>query len=284
MTTTFTMNDGLTIPGIGFGTWKMPAEETVRSVQSAITTGYRLIDTASLYGNEAEVGEAVRTHSDVAREDIFVTTKIWNDRQGYDESRRAFEEGEAKMDIGPIDLLLIHWPVPGQDAYVDTWRTFIELRDEGRVRSIGVSNFLEEHIERLIAETGVAPAVNQVELHPYLPQRQLREFHAEHGIVTEAWSPIHQGTKLLLDPRVTNLADAAGVTSAQAVLAWHISKGIVPLPKSVNEDRIAENLRAADITLPAEVIEGLDALETGVRRGAHPNEMGGDYKATPAKP
>lgn len=284
MSATFTMNDGHQIPTIGFGTWKMPREETVRSVQSAISTGYRLIDTASLYLNEVEVGEAVRTHPDVAREDLFVTTKIWNDRQGREESRHAFEEGAAKLDIGPIDLLLIHWPVPGQDKYVDTWRTFIELREEGLVRSIGVSNFLESHIARLIEETGVVPAVNQVELHPYLQQRGLREFHAQHGIVTEAWSPIHQGTKLLLDPRITDLAAQCEISPAQLVLAWHVANGIVPLPKSVNEARIAENLRATEIALPADVLQAIDAMETGERRGEHPEKMGTGYHATTPKP
>lgn len=278
MTTSFTMNDGFTIPGIGFGTWKMPAEETVRSVQSAISTGYRLIDTAALYGNETEVGEAVRTHPEVGRDEIFVTTKIWNDRQGRDEAWRAFEEGARKLDVGAVDLLLIHWPVPSQDLYVDTWRTFIELQDEGLVKSIGVSNFLVEHLQRLIDETGVVPAVNQVEMHPFLQQRELREFHAEHGIVTEAWSPLHQGTKLLMDPRITGLAAELEITPAQLVLAWHLSHGVVPLPKSVNEGRIAENLAATEITLPDEAIAALDAMDADERRGAHPNEMGADGK------
>ena len=278
MTTSFTMNDGFTIPGIGFGTWKMPAEETVRSVQSAISTGYRLIDTAALYGNETEVGEAVRTHPEVGRDEIFVTTKIWNDRQGRDEAWRAFEEGVRKLDVGAVDLLLIHWPVPSQDLYVDTWRTFIELQDEGLVKSIGVSNFLVEHLQRLIDETGVVPAVNQVEMHPFLQQRELREFHAEHGIVTEAWSPLHQGTKLLMDPRITGLAAELEITPAQLVLAWHLSHGVVPLPKSVNEGRIAENLAATEITLPDEAIAALDAMDADERRGAHPNEMGADGK------
>lgn len=268
------LNDGYSLPEIGFGTWKMPGADVPHSIRAALGAGYRLIDTAALYGNEAEVGRAVMNDPEVPREEITLTTKIWNDRHGYEESRAAFEESAERLDAGVVDLLLIHWPVPGQDLYVDTWKTFIELRDEGRVRSIGVSNFLVEHLDRLIEETGVIPAVNQVELHPYLPQTELREFHAEHGIVTEAWSPLHQGTRLLLDPRLTTIAERVGATPAQVVIAWHLAKGIVPLPKSVTEERVIENFRAQELTLSETDIAEIDALEDGKRRGAHPNEMG----------
>lgn len=267
------LNDGHPFPTIGFGTWKMSGEEVPHAVRTALGAGYRLIDTAAFYGNETEVGRAVMNDPEVPREQITLTTKIWNDRQGYEESRRAFEESAARLDAGVVDLLLIHWPSPKQDLYVETWKTFIELRDEGRVRSIGVSNFLVEHLDRLIEETGVIPAVNQVELHPYLPQTELREFHAQHGIVTEAWSPLHQGTRLLLDPRITAIAERRELSPAQVVLAWHLAKGIVPLPKSSNEARVVENFRAVEVTLTDEEIAEIDAMEDGKRRGAHPEEM-----------
>lgn len=270
---TYTMNDGFTIPTIGFGTWKMPGEDVPHSVRAALGAGYRLIDTAALYGNELEVGKAVREDPEVARENIFVTTKIWNDRQGREESRVAFEESAERLNIGVIDLLLIHWPAPAREQYVETWKTFIELRNEGRVRSIGVSNFMPEHLQRLIDETGVVPAVNQVELHPYLQQRELREFHAEHGIITEAWSPLHQGTKLLTDQRIIDIAERTGHTPAQVVLAWDVANGIIPLPKSVNEDRVVQNYAALDITLNAEDLAAIDAMDAGERRGFDPREF-----------
>ncbi len=267
------MNDGHTIPAIGFGTWKMPAEQTIASVHTALAAGYRHIDTAALYANETEVGQAINHNPHASRDQVFVTTKIWNDRQGREESRAAFEESAAKLDVGVIDLLLIHWPVPSQDLYVDTWKTLIDLREEGRVRSIGVSNFQPWHIERLIEETGVVPAVNQIELHPFLPQTEAREFHDAHGIVTEAWSPLHQGTRLLLDSRVKDVAARNNMSPAQAVLVWHLSKGVIPLPKSVTPARVAENYQAIALTLPPEDLAALDAMADGLRRGMNPDEM-----------
>lgn len=269
----FTLNDGNLIPPIGFGTWRMPGTEVAHSVRAALGAGYRLIDTAALYGNEVEVGQAVMQDPEVARSEIFLTTKIWNDRQGYEEARAAFEESAARLAAGVVDLLLIHWPVPSQDLYVETWKTFIELRAEGRVRSIGVSNFLVPHLRRLIDETGVVPAVNQVELHPFLPQEELRAFHAEHGIITQAWSPLHQGTKLLTDERIMAVARRNGITPAQAVLAWHLAKGVIPLPKSVHDERVVENYQALQIALPQEDMAAIDAMADFKRRGMDPATM-----------
>nr|NLD41189.1 aldo/keto reductase [Actinomycetales bacterium] len=267
------MNDGHTIPAIGFGTWKMPRGDVAHSIRAALGAGYRLVDGAALYGNEVEVGHAITQDPEVPREDIVLTTKIWNDRQGREESRIAFEESASRLNAGVIDLLLIHWPVPSLDLFVDTWRTFIELREEGRVRSIGVSNFGVAHLERLIGETGVVPAVNQVELHPFLPQRELQQYHAEHGIVTEAWSPLHQGTRLLLDSRIRQIAERNSMTPAQAVLVWHLAQGIVALPKSVTPARVRENYEAIGLSLPGEDLAAIDAMADGLRRGQNPDEM-----------
>lgn len=269
----FPLVDGHTIPRIGFGTWKMAPADVSHSIRAALGAGYRLIDTAAFYGNEAEVGEAVMHDPEVPREQIFLTTKIWNDRQGYAESRKAFEESDARLNAGVIDLLLIHWPVPSQNLFVETWKTFIELQEEGRVRSIGVSNFMVPHLERLIGETGVVPVVNQIELHPFLPQDELRAFHATHGIVTEAWSPLHQGTRLLTDERIIALAARNDMTPAQAVLVWHLSKGIVPLPKSTHSERVRENYQAVGLRLPESELQLIDSLADGQRRGMDPAAM-----------
>ena len=214
------------------------------SSRHAALVGYRHIDTAKLYDNEAAVGEAI-AESGIDRDDLFVTTKVWNDDQGHDATLRAFDASLKRLGLDHLDLYLIHWPYPGQDLYVETWKTLEELYADGRVRSIGVSNFQPAHLQRLLDETETVPAINQVELHPWLQQRELREFHGEHGIVTEAWSPISRGARLA-DPVIAELAEKHGTSPAQVILRWHLDIGNVIIPKSVNRDRMAANLDLFD--------------------------------------
>ena len=220
------------IPSIGFGVWQVPDDEVEAAVTTALEAGYRHVDTARLYGNEEGVGRALAA-SDVPREDVFVTTKVWNDDHGRDATLAAFDASLQRLGLDVLDLFLIHWPAPGQDRYVETWQALRELRDEGRVRAIGVCNFHAPHLQRLLDETGEAPSINQVELHPYLQQAPLREFHAEHGIVTESWSPLASGKRVLDDPVIGRIAQQHGATPAQVVIAWHLALGLVVLPKSV---------------------------------------------------
>lgn len=265
---------GATIPQVGFGVFQIPAEETVPAVTAALEHGYRHIDTAALYRNEQQVGEAVR-QSGLPREDVFLTTKLWHDRHARDAALRAFEESRARLGVDVVDLYLIHWPAPQQGRYVEAWRALLELRDQGAVRTVGVSNFEPEHLRRLIEETGETPALNQIELHPYLQQRALREFHAEYGIVTEAWSPLAKGRALLADPVVTTIAERHGRTPAQVVLRWHVQQGIVVIPKSVTPARIAENLEVDGFELAPEDLDALARLDTpDGRTGPDPARFG----------
>jgi len=256
---TIRLNDGNAMPQLGFGVWRVANEQAESVVAEAVRAGYRSIDTASIYGNEEGVGHAIRAAS-VPREELFITTKVWNDRQGYDSTLRAFDESLSRLGLDFVDLYLIHWPVAGSEAYRDTWRALVRLRQEGRARSIGVSNFMVEHLQRVIDETGVTPAVNQIELHPYFQQKELRAFHARHGIATESWGPLGQGT--LLDNReITALARKHGRTPAQIILRWHMDCGLIAIPKSVTPSRIRENLDIFGFRLDADdmcVIEGLD--------------------------
>ena len=249
---------GVAIPQLGLGVWQVDDREAERAVGHAIDAGYRSIDTAAAYRNEPGVGRAIAGAAErgVARDELFVTSKVWNSQQGYERARASFDSSLNRLGLDVIDLFLIHWPAPTLDRYVDTWRALVELKGEGRVRSIGVSNFLPEHISRLVDETGVAPAVNQIELHPYSQQRESRRFHAELGIVTEAYSPLGSGQGLLDDPVIRRVADNAGVTPAQAVLAWELAQGVVVIPKSVTPARIEENLRAVGARLSAADIGG----------------------------
>ena len=226
-----TLNTGAQIPQLGFGVFQVPPDEVVEPVRTAIEAGYRSIDTAAAYGNEEGVGKAI-AESGVRREDLFVTTKLWNDRQGYDSTLQAFDESMTKLGLDYLDLYLIHWPAAGQDKYVETWRAFEKLHNEGRIKSIGVSNFQIPHLRRLFEETDVVPAINQIELHPNLQQADLRAFHREHGILTEAWSPIGQGKGLLEDATLASLAEKYGKSPAQIVLRWHVQLGNVVIPKS----------------------------------------------------
>ncbi len=251
------LNDGSQIPQLGFGTWQIP--EAATAVSAALVAGYRLIDTASVYGNETGVGEGILL-SGVPREKIFVTTKLWNSHQGYGETLRAFNESLRRLRLDYVDLYLIHWPMPKWDRYLESWRALIELRKDGRARSIGVSNFQIPHLRRLMDETGVAPAVNQIELHPYFQQRPLRVFHAQHDIVTESWSPLGQGA-LLHNVKVLGIAQKHHKTAAQVVLRWHLDNDLVAIPKSVNPDRIRKNFEIFDFQLDAEDIALFNDLD-----------------------
>ena len=253
------LNDGHSLPQLGFGAWKIDNAGAPEIVGTAIRAGYRLIDTAANYGNEAGVGQALKRAS-VSRDEISVTTKLRNEAHGYDQTMRAFDLSIANLGLDVIDLYLIHWPCPQRDAYVETWRAFVELKKQGRVRSIGVSNFTADNLERIIGETGVAPAINQIELHPAFQQRSLRNVHEGYGIVTQAWSPLGQG-RSLADPRLQAIADRCERTPAQVVLRWHIENGIIAIPKSAASARIAENIDLFDFELTTTdhaVIAGLD--------------------------
>ena len=267
---TLPMNDGHAIPQLGFGVFQIPQDETQTAVTTALQEGYRLIDTAQGYRNEEGVGAALAA-SDVPREEVFITTKLTNSEQGYDKTMAAFDASMAKLGLDVLDLFLIHWPQPMFDQYVDTWRAFEKLQADGRVRSIGVSNFQIEHLERLFAETSVVPAVNQVELHPQFPQAELRAFHAEHGILTESWGPIGQGKGLLEDEHIQAVATKVGRTPAQVVLRWHLQLGLVVIPKSVTPSRIAENIALFDFELDDDDLAAIAQVDTGERLGADPN-------------
>jgi 2,5-diketo-D-gluconate reductase A len=263
------LDDGATIPQLGYGTYKVPSADATRLCLEAIDVGYRRLDTAALYDNEEGVGRAVREAA-VPREELFVTTKVWKDDNGYDPTLHAFDHSMARLGLDVLDLYLIHWPVPSTDRYVDSWRALIRLQEEGRVRSIGVSNFHEHHIQRLIDETGVAPVVNQVELHPWLSQTALREFDEARDIRTEAWSPLARG-RVLGTPLLDDLADKHGRTPAQIVLRWHIELGNLVIPKASSPERIRENLDVFDFALDPDDLAAIATLESGERTGRDPD-------------
>ncbi|MFE9440282.1 aldo/keto reductase [Streptomyces sp. NPDC006602] len=263
------LNNGVEMPQLGFGVWQVPDDEAEQAVTTALEAGYRSIDTAAIYGNEEGTGKAIAA-SGIPREDVFVTTKLWNSDQGYDSTLRAFDTSLATLGLEYLDLYLIHWPLPSADKYVDTYRAFEKLLADGRVRAIGVSNFLPEHLERLIAETSVIPAVNQIELHPHLQQHVSREYHAEQGIATEAWSPLGQGKGLLEVPAIVAIAQKHGRTPAQVVLRWHLQVGNVVIPKSVTASRIKENIEVFDFSLDTEDLAAISALNEDRRLGPDP--------------
>jgi diketogulonate reductase-like aldo/keto reductase len=269
---TLTLNDGVEIPQLGFGTWQIPAEDAQSIVEHAIATGYRHIDTAAAYQNEEGVGAALKA-SGVARDELFVTTKLWNADQGYDSTLRAFDASMEKLGLDVLDLYLIHWPTPRRELYLDTWRAFEKLQADGRVRSIGVSNFQPAHLDALAAKFDVVPSVNQIELHPFLTQHALREYHREHGIHTEAWSPLAQGGELLKDATVAEIAGRHGKTPAQAVLRWHLQIGNIIFPKSVTPSRVDENFDIFDFELSADDIAALEGLNKDERTGPDPDEF-----------
>jgi 2,5-diketo-D-gluconate reductase A len=266
-----TFNDGRTIPQLGYGVWQVDDATAEDVVGRAFKAGYRHIDTAKIYGNEAGVGRAIDA-SGLSPDELFITTKLWNADQGYESTLEAFEASMQRLGLETLDLYLIHWLQPKQGKYVDTWKALIELQKRGRVRSIGVSNFTVEALQEIIDETGVVPAINQVETHPYFNQAELRAFEADKGILHESWSPLGSGKGLLEDPVLASIAEERGATPAQVVLAWHLALGLVVIPKSVTESRIIENWGALEVSLTEadiEAINGLDKGETG-RIGANP--------------
>jgi diketogulonate reductase-like aldo/keto reductase len=269
---TVTLNNGVVMPQLGFGVWQVPDEQAHRAVATALQAGYRSIDTAKLYFNEEGVGRAI-AESGIPREQLFITTKLWNDQHGYNHALRAFDASLARLGLDYLDLYLIHWPVPLQDKYVDAWRALRKLADDGRVRAIGVSNFTETHLTRIIDDGGIVPAVNQVELHPRLAQAPLRRFHADHGIATEAWSPLGQGKGLLNDPVLAKIAAAHGRSPAQVVLHWHLQLDNIVIPKSVTPARIAENIDVFDFELTGDELAAINTLDTGGRIGPDPDKM-----------
>jgi 2,5-diketo-D-gluconate reductase A len=267
---TLRFNNGREVPQIGFGVFQVPPDEVIEPVRTAIEAGYRLIDTAAMYGNEEGVGKAI-ADSGVPRDELFITTKLDNSDHGYDAALAAFDTSMAKLGLDVLDLFLIHWPLPKRDDYVETWKAFEKLYADGRVRSIGVSNFHTNHLNRLFAETDVKPVMNQIELHPGLPQNELRRFHADNEMLTEAWSPIGQGQGLLDDPTIGSIAERVGKSPAQVVLRWHIQHGIVVIPKSVTPSRITENLDVFDFELADEDMAALSDLSGPGRVGPDPD-------------
>ncbi|WTF11544.1 aldo/keto reductase [Streptomyces sp. NBC_01613] len=257
------------MPQLGFGVWQVPDDEAERAVATALEAGYRSIDTAAIYGNEEGTGKAIAT-AGIPRKDIFVTTKLWNGDQGYDSTLRAFDTSLDKLGLEYVDLYLIHWPTPERDKYVDSYKAFEKLHADGRIRAIGVSNFEPEHLERLIGETSVIPAVDQIELHPHLQQHAAREYHAEQGIATEAWSPLGSGKGLLEVPAIVAIAQKHGRTPAQVVLRWHLQLGNVVIPKSVTPSRIKENIEVFDFSLDTEDLAAISALNEDRRLGPDP--------------
>ena len=265
------LHDGVEIPQLGFGVFLVPPEGTRGVVEDALEAGYRHIDTAAAYRNEKGVGEALAA-SGIPRREVFVTTKLWNSQQGYDEALAGFEASLGRLGLDQVDLYLIHWPMPSEDLFVDTWRAFERIHEEGGARTIGVSNFRVEDLERLERETSTRPTVNQIELHPWLQQAELRRWHAEHGVATEAWSPLAK-SRHLDDETIGSIAAAHGRSPAQAILRWHIQLGNIVFPKSVAPERIRENVDIFDFELSAEEMQRIEGLDSGGRTGPDPSEF-----------
>ncbi|MDM7982265.1 MAG: aldo/keto reductase [Rhizobium sp.] len=263
------LNDGARIPQVGLGVWQTPNDEAAPAVKGALSAGYRHVDTAAVYENEEGVGEGIR-QSGIDRSEIYLTTKLWNTEQGYDQTLKAFDASLKRLGTDYVDLYLIHWPSAHRGLFVDTWKAFVKLKEEGRAKSIGVSNFYPEHIEKIIAETGVTPVINQIELHPDFQQREARAFHEKHGIATQSWSPLGQG-KLLGHSAIADIAAKLGRTPAQVIIRWHIDNGLVVIPKSVTPSRISENFKVFDFKLSAEDLDTLNGLDdAGARIGPDP--------------
>ena len=266
-----TLNNGITIPQLGFGVFQVPPEDTREATLTAFEVGYRHIDTAEMYGNEKGVGEAVRD-SGIPRDDIFITSKLNNGFHDYDDALKALDGTLADLGVEQIDLFLIHWPLPEVGDYVQTWKALEKAYADGKARAIGVSNFQQAHLQRLFDETDVVPAVNQIEVHPYLSQNPLRAFNSEHGIATEAWSPIAQG-KVTDDPVITEIAKSKDRSPAQVTLRWHIQRGDIVFPKSVTRSRVEENFALFDFTLSPEDMAAIDGMNKDRRRGPNPDEF-----------
>jgi len=273
---TVTLNNGVEMPQLGFGVWQItPDERATQAVLTAFDAGYRAVDTARIYTNEGGVGAALEA-SDLARSDVFVTTKLWNNEQGYDSVLRAFDNSLAKLGTDYIDMYLVHWPVPFHNRYVETWRAFEKLYADGRVRAIGVSNFEPDHLRTLLDSANVVPALNQIEFHPYLQQHELFALHRELGIATESWSPLGQGT-VLGDPVIGAIADRLGRTPAQVILRWQLQLGNIVVPKSATESRIRENIALFDFELSEDDMAAFAAIHRGERVGQHPNDFIDDF-------
>lgn len=267
------LNDGRQMPQFGLGVWQMPADETAATVAEALRIGYRLIDGAAAYGNEAGMGQAVR-EAEIPREQVFVTSKLWNDQQGRDRTLSAFDATMERLGLDYLDLYLIHWPVPQQDLYVETWKALIELRETGRVRSIGVSNFQEAHLQRLVDETGTAPVLNQIELHPTFNQPHLRAVNQRLGVVTQSWAPLGRGADFNAAP-VVRIAERLGALPAQVILAWHLAHGLSVIPKSQDPGRLRQNFAALELRLTGQDIADIDALDSDLRTGPDPDSFAG---------
>lgn len=264
-----TFNDGETIPQLGLGVWQAPDDVTDSAVAAALAAGYRHIDTAAIYGNERGVGRGI-AQSGVPRAEVFVTTKLWNSDQGFDSALRALDKSLDRLGTEYVDLYLIHWPSPQRNAYVDSWKALIRLREEGRARSIGVSNFQPEHLQRIVDETGAAPALNQIEVHPRFQQKDVRAANEKHGVRTESWSPLGSG-RLLGDVAIGRIAARHGRTPAQVIIRWHLQEGLIVIPKSVTPARIAENFKVFDFALDAEDMTALAAVDSkNGRTGPNP--------------
>ena len=268
---TIELNNGVSIPQLGFGVFQVPPEDTAKAVTHALEAGYRHIDTARAYGNEEGVRDAVDA-SGLNRDDVFITTKLWNDSHGRDATLKAFDASLERLGLDVLDLYLIHWPAPAQDLYVETWQTLERLYEDGRIRAIGTSNFRVQDLQRLLDLGLTVPVVNQIELHPYLTQVELFAFHEDHRIVTEAWSPLAKG-RVLDDPVITELAREKDATPAQVVLAWHLALGNVVIPKSVTPERIAENFASTEVKLGNDEIDAITALNRDERTGPDPSRF-----------
>lgn len=267
---TITLNDGHTIPQLGFGLWQVPNEGAQAAVTEALQTGYRSIDSAKIYENEKGLGDAIAA-SDIPRSDLFITTKLWNEEQGFDTALRAFDDSLERLGLDYVDLYLIHWPSPHRELYAESWKALIRIKQEGRARSVGVSNFTTAHLQRILDRTGEVPVLNQIELHPRFQQKKLRAFHAQHNIATESWSPLGQG-KLLDDPTITAIAEKYGKTPAQVVLRWHLDNSLITIPKSVTPARIWENFQVFDFTLDEGDLAKIAALDDAAGRiGSDPD-------------
>lgn len=269
-----TLNDGQTMPSLGFGCWTLGEKEAAAAILSALEIGYRLIDGAYIYGNEAQMGEALRT-SGLKRDDVFLTTKVWNADQGRDKTRASVERSLKSIGVDQLDMVLIHWPVPMNDLYVETWQTLIELKKDGLVRSIGVSNFNADHLDRIISEAGEVPVVNQIEINPALQQNELRSACAAHDIVVQAWTPLGNGRNFDSAP-IKQAAARTGKSPAQVILRWHMQLGNTTIPRSTNPTRQADNLNIFDFELTGDEMSAIATLDEGVRCGPDPMVFSGD--------
>lgn len=267
-----TLNNGLKMPQLGFGVWQVGDDEATTAVDKALKVGYRSIDTAMIYKNEVGVGKAI-SQSSIPREEMFITTKVWNSDQGYENTLRAFDESLERLGLEYVDLYLIHWPTPQFDEYVETYKALEKLYHDGRVKAIGVCNFEIEHLERLLNECEVVPVLNQIECHPYLAQNELKEFCGKHNIFVEAWSPLEQGGDVLRDEVIINIAESHSKTPAQVILRWHVQNNTIVIPKSVTPSRIEENFNIFDFELTEDEMNKIHELNKNRRRGKHPNEM-----------